>query len=145
MRALLEELASLLYGRDYAVSLRYYEVPGEPDAPIESFVTRALGPEAVPTGCAPVTREQLLGEVERSLRYPGDSTHGPEPTALKSERLNALIFELMRELERSIARASALARFSLRSGHPDYPVYWDFAFFIAGPSEGAVFIGSASD
>ena len=43
------------------------------------------------------------------------------------------------------AGAALLAQFWLRDGHPAYPVFWDFAFVIAGSAGGQVFIGSSSD
>jgi hypothetical protein len=49
------------------------------------------------------------------------------------------------ELGRAIAGAELLARFWLREGYPADPVFWDFAFVLAGPGCGLVFLGSSSD
>jgi hypothetical protein len=43
------------------------------------------------------------------------------------------------------APLTLIERFWRKEGHPAYPVFWDFAFVIAGPTEAEVFIGSSSD
>ena len=48
-------------------------------------------------------------------------------------------------IEQSVVGATVIERFWLKEGHPAYPVFWDFAFVIAGPHETKVFIGSSSD
>lgn len=116
--------------------------PGEPAA---WYVSQALGPSAVVTGSVPVTGPEIIAEVERSLRYAGDEGSGPEPAVLRARRFDELVPAVLSELERAAAGASLLAEFRLREGHPAYPVFWDFAYVIAGPAGGMVFIGSSSD
>lgn len=86
-----------------------------------------------------------MAEVEKSLRYSGDAGSGPEPSALRSERFQLLVTAVLADLERAIAEADLLAKFWLQDGHPAYPVFWDFAFVIAGSTSVLVFIGSSSD
>ncbi|MGL4460590.1 MAG: hypothetical protein ACRDD1_18995 [Planctomycetia bacterium] len=145
MEALLAELEPLLHGYNYVVFLRVYRTPFAPDAPAEWYVGQALGPAASIEGVDKVSGPELLAEVEQSLRYAGDSGSGPKPSALQSPRFTALVPAVLAELERTVAEATLLARFRLRDGHPAYPVFWDFAFVIASPAGGRVFIGSSSD
>lgn len=145
MEALLAELEPLLYGYNYQVFLRVYRVPFAPDQTAAWYVTQALGTSAVVTGSVPVTGAEIAAEVEQSLRYVGDAGSGPKPSALRSRRFKALVPAVLSELERAVAGASLLAAFGLREGHPAYPVFWDFAFVIAGQTGGLVFIGSSSD
>lgn len=145
MEALLAELEPLLYGYNYQVFLRVYRVPFAPGEPAAWYVAQALGPSAVVTGSVPVTGAEIAVEVEQALRYVGDAGIGPKPSALRSLRFKALVPAVLSELEQVVAGASLLVAFGLREGHPAYPVFWDFAFVIAGPTGGLVFIGSSSD
>lgn len=145
MEALLAELEPLLYGYNYQVFLRVYRVPFASDAPAQWYISESLGPSAVIGGVVPSTGPGILAEVEQSLRYVGDVGSGPKPGALRSRRFKALVPAVLAELEQAIAGAVLFAQFWLRNGHPAYPVFWDFAFVIAGPAGGLVFIGSSSD
>src|SRR5215470_10601052 len=139
----LTELESLLYGRDYQVFLRVYRAQFLPSAPPERYVYEALGSHVTPQ-LEPTTGPQLLGEVDRALRYAGDEHSGPDPRALESLRFKTLVQSVQSDLAKTIAQATFLVRFTLRhEHHPAYPVYWDFAYVIAGPSGGLVFIGSS--
>lgn len=145
MEAYLAELEPLLYGCNYAVFLRVYRVAFIPDAPAEHYITEALGSSAVIGSVVSVDETTILADVEQSLRYVGDEGSGPEPNALRSRRFKELVPAVLNELKEMIAGAVLLSQFYLREGHPAYPVFWDFAFVIAGPSGGTVFIGSSSD
>ena len=145
VEALLAELEQLLYGYNYQVFLHAYRVSFAPGEPTAWYVAQALGPSAVVTGSVPVSGPEIAAEVEQSLRYAGDEGSGPKPAALRSARFNELVLAVLSELERATAGASLLAEFGLREGHPAYPVFWDFAYVIAGPAGGLVFIGSSSD
>jgi len=146
LEKILSELESLLYGGDYQVCLRLYRVPYLRNAGAERYVLEALGAHVVPAEVERSTAEEILREVEQSLQYPGDEHCGPDPGVLESRRFKALLQTLLAELDRPIARASVLARFTLRDEHhPCYPVYWGFAYVIAAPAGALVFIGSSSD
>ncbi|MFN0019376.1 MAG: hypothetical protein ACKVP0_14015 [Pirellulaceae bacterium] len=145
MESLLSELESLLYGWNYQVFLRAYRVPFASGEPAEWYIAQALGSAAVVGGSVPVTGPEVIAEVERSLRYVGDEGSGPKPSALQSPRFEELVTGVVGEVTRAAARAVLLNEFWLREGHPGYPVFWDFAYVIAGPDGGLVFIGSSSD
>jgi hypothetical protein len=142
---LLAELEPLLYGHNYQVFLRVYRVPFAPHAPAESYIAAALGSSAVVGEVAVASRIEVVAEVEDSLRYAGDEGSGPEQSVLDSQRFKDLVLAVIAELERAISGSTLLTRFCLLEGHPAYPVFWDFAFVIAGQSGGLVFVGSSSD
>ena len=145
MESLLAELGPLLYGYNYQVFLGIYRVPFMSDASAEWYIRQALGPSAEIGGVAPVAGSEIEAEVEGSLRYAGDAGSGPKPSILKSRKFEALVSAVLSELRLTISGAELLARFWVRNGHPAYPVFWDFAFVMVGPSGGIVFIGSSSD
>jgi hypothetical protein len=135
----------MLYGLNYAVSLRAYRVPFDPAASAEWYIHQALGTDLVIGGVQPCSASEVLEEVEQSLRYNGTGSAGPDPEVLQSDRFNELVAALLAELSYATSDATLVTTFWLRQGHPFYPVFWDFAFVIAGPSGGLVFIGSSSD
>lgn len=145
VEGMLVELERLLYGYNYAVFLRAYRIPFSTGTPAEEYIAQALGPAVVIGRAGPVSGPEVIAEVEQSLRYTGNGGCGPKPSALRSRRFKALVIGLSAELERAMTGAELVAQFWLREGHPAYPVFWDFAFVVAGPVGGMVFIGSSSD
>lgn len=139
------ELEPLLYGYNYQVFLRLYRVPLASEASAEGYILQALGPAAVIGGVSSVNVKDMLAEVEESLRYVGDASHGPKPAALRSRNFKELVTSVLDGLDEMTKAATLLAQFWLKDGHPAYPVFWDFAFVIAGPTEGVVLVGSSSD
>src|SRR5262249_30189375 len=105
----------------------------------------ALGAAAVVGGSSPATGKDVLTEVEEVLRHEGDEGYGPRPQALQSQKFEDLLSLVLSHLEQALGEASLVERFWLKEGHPDYPVFWDFAYVIAGPTAAEVFIGSSSD
>lgn len=57
----------------------------------------------------------------------------PRPLVLRSIRFNELLGSVLSHLEQAMGGATVTKTFWLKSGHPAYPVYWDFAVVVAGP------------
>ena len=142
----LRELERLLRGFNYVISLGLFRTSYNPDSPIDWYITEALGPRALVRNSVPTTPREILADVEYSLRYEGDESAGPRPSARRSVRFRQLLDDVLVELEHAVTGAIVLGSFDLREGHPGvYPVFWGFGYVIAGPSETIVFIGAASD
>jgi hypothetical protein len=144
IEAALSELQSLLYGWNYAVFLHRYRLPFISSAAAQDYVVQAL-PNSKLGGIQPISRQELLDEVEQSLRYAGDAGSGPKPAAVNSSKFEQLLISVLSYLEQATSGAIEILCFWLKSGHPDYPVFWDFAFVIIGAQGVEVFIGSSSD
>lgn len=142
--ATLRELETILYGRNYAVFLHIYHLPVVPGGTTTHYITQAL-PEADIGGTLPVSAQELLAEVEESVRYPGDAGAGPLPTALASPRFADLLRTMLVYLTHAVAGATTITSFWLKHGHPAYPVFWDFAFVIEGVHHVEIVVGSSSD
>lgn len=142
---MLNELAGLLDGLNYVVFLRLYCMPFLPGAGPEHYIAQALGPAAVIGGSSPATGQEVLAEVEEALRHTGERAYGPRPSTLRSKKFKELLSRVLSYIEQAVAGATLIEKFWLKEGHPDYPVFWDFAFVIAGPTGAEVFIGSSSD
>ena len=145
VEAALSELESLLPGLNYVVSFDLHRVPAIPGGTPEQYVTAALGPKVVVGGTAEVPAADMLAEVERCIRWAGDRGSHPDEAAIHSPRLDELMACVRAHLERVAASSTAIWSFWLKDGHPHYPVQWDFAYVLAGPSGAEVFIGSSSD
>jgi uncharacterized protein (TIGR02996 family) len=145
IQSALTKLELLLSGINYVVELGICRILRIPDATVEQYVTAALGPNAVVGGFQPVTGIEVLTEVERCLRYPGDIGAGPMASTLRLPKFNRLVREVLTYLERSVAESSAVATLRLIDGHPFYPVMWDFAFAFVKAHWTVVFLGSSSD
>lgn len=144
IEATLSELQSLLYGWNYAVFLHSYRLPLVQGAVAQDYVVQAL-PNSEIGGIHPISVRELLDEVDQSLRYAGDTGSGPKPAAINSSKFEELLAAVLSHLEEAASGATEIICFWLKSGHPDYPVFWDFAFVIVGTRGAEVFIGSSSD
>lgn len=144
IKATLKKLQSLLYGYNYAVALRSYRVPFDSAATVENYIHQVL-PNSEIGGTQLVSGQEVLVNVDQSLRYAGDAGSGPEPAVLNSTKFEELLAKVFLHLEQAISGATSIFYFWLRSGHPDYPVYWDFAFVLIGSEYVEIFIGSSSD
>jgi len=144
---MLGELATQLNfnGLNYVVSLRLYRRPFSPGVGPAEYIAQALGSTAVIGGSSPATSPEILAEVEEALRHAGAHGYAPCPATLGSGEFQELLQRLLSAIEQAATNAAVTARFSLKEGHPDYPVFWDFGFVIAGPYDALVFIGSSSD
>ena len=145
LEEVLTDLEAALYGRNYQVFLRAYRTQYLSRASAEAYVHEALGSHVAPQ-IEPTTGPEILGAVGRALQWTLDEHSGPEPGVLESPRFTTLLRRLLVDLEGAITQATLLARFELSDEHhPAYPVYWDFAYVIAGPQGGLVLVGSSSD
>jgi hypothetical protein len=131
--------------RNYSVFLQAYEVVLPLPADSLTIIRNALGNDAALYFIEEVQGGELWLEVETALLYAGDDSAGPGDTVLGSVYFKELIAELKTDLLGLADAASKIERFSLKIGHPAYPVFWDFAFLIRLDAKAIVFIGSSSD
>ena len=141
----LNELESLLPGLNYELWFDLIRVPPIPCGAPEQYVASALGPRAIVGGTAEVSAADMLSEVERCIRWAGDSGAHPDQAAIGSPRLDELVACVGAHLAHVAADSTAVWSFWLKDGHPHYPIFWDFAYVLAGPACAEVFIGSSSD
>lgn len=130
----LEELAELLAGLNYVVSLDLYCGPELPRGTARQYVKAAIGPQAVLGGAVEVSVSDMLAEVEGCLRWRGTGGAYPDRTALRSPRMKELVAAVREHLTRVAAESKHIRSFWLTRGHPHGPViFWDFGFILAGP------------
>ena len=96
-------------------------------------------------GIREVDATEMMSAIENCLTYEGDEGAGPDPEVIQSEEFRLLLGKWMMDLEAFANDATCLSSFSLRSGHPFYPVFWHFAFVIEAAIGVIVLVGSSSD
>ena len=144
IQATLNELQKLLYGLNYEVFLHIYQLPFVSGIAAQDYIKQAL-PNSEIGGTQPTSSQELLAEVEQLLRYAGDSGSGPKPKSLSSHKFEELLTVILSHLEQVTSGSTEAICFWLKSGHPAYPVFWDFAFVVVGTQNVEIFIGSSSD
>jgi hypothetical protein len=95
----------------------------------KGYIAQAL-PNAEVGGIESISRQEVLIEVEQSLKYSGDESSGPKLMALNSRRFEELLGAVLLCLEKILVDATIVMSFWLKDGHPDYPVFWNFAFIF---------------
>jgi hypothetical protein len=112
---------------------------------IDEIVKAALGPEAVIDRIFPSTAQDVQADLKSALSYAGYESSHPCRDYVGSETQKKHLLELSSKLAKFLAKASKITAFTLESGHPFYPVFWEFAFNIEVAGKAYIFIGSSSD
>ena len=143
----LEEIAKALSTNscNYTVFLRHFSMPFQASARKDTITQTILGFNATLGGINQVEKKSVWPNIKKALLYLGDSGSGPATATMQSERLLTLMQVLELEVCNLVAAASIIESFWLQSGHPAYPVFWDFAYLISGRGSESILIGSSSD
>ena len=130
---------------NYCADFRLFLCKGLSGQSLDLVVKAALGKDAKVGGVEPVAQDQILEALEIALRFNGDKDSHPNLVYLGSikseEEINLVVSGIKGILEES----ELLLSFWLESGHPFYPVFWDFAFLIETADDAILFIASSSD
>lgn len=112
---------------------------------LDTVVTAALGNEARVGGAQSATREEIMDALQTALHYKGDDGAHPSLNYLKSSQSKEDFDAVTAEVQDILDHSDLLLSFWLESGHPFYPVFWDFAFLIETAEDSILFIASSSD
>ena len=120
---------------------------GDQTAGSEALAIRQiLGYLAVVDIVSRITWAELSNRVNDCLSWQGWDEHSqPNRRYQLSTEFSKDTTEVSLMLGELFENAVGIWEFELTSGHPFYPVYWDFAFLIKNPNRDYVFIGSSSD
>jgi hypothetical protein len=148
---LLDRITRLLNqdATNYTVFFHLYQVPladSDGSNDLSACVRKALNAEAEIGGSEEIAGADLLAEMEALLRFSGDPGAGPDASVLQSNELSSLLTELRESTSKLTHLAKKIERFWFKTGHPAYPVFWDFAYSIVVEGQAAtILIGSSSD
>ncbi len=131
--------------RNYNVFLKCFVVPLSNPTETDTIIKMAFGAEATLGGIRSVDKASVWPSLKEDLLYSGDAGAGPNPGAMKSKRLLSLMRVLEDEVRDLVETSITVEWFWLRSGHPAYPVFWDFAFLFSGKTAASILIGCSSD
>ena len=112
---------------------------------LREILAVALGEGVVIGASSAAEAADVLEALKDALAYPGDAGSHPGQDYLKSERFKRDESLALAQVGAFVESASHIVSFSLKEGHPFYPVFWDFAFSIDKDDDAFVFIGSSSD
>lgn len=143
----LTDMADLLNsgGINYWVSLRVYSGIPESTDEINSIVNRLIGHEAVLNDVRDVGTTEVVETLLQSLAYVGDKGAGPGPDVLRSADFSRLLGNIRDSVVQLSQRVYGIKSFEFAEGHPDYPVFWDFAYLFLGDDQHVLLVGSSSD
>jgi hypothetical protein len=143
----LTDMADLLNsdGINYSVSLRVYSGLPESTDDINSIVNRLIGHEAVLDGVRDVGVTEVLETLLQSLGYVGDEGAGPGPNVIRSADFSRLLGNIRDNVLELSQTVYGIKSFEFAEGHPDYPVFWDFAYLFLGNNQHVLLVGSSSD
>lgn len=142
LKAALNQIERLLYGLNFAVFLRLYG-PAAPELGLTSVLKTLVSAASEPSLVAPSSALQAMTTIKNCLLYKGDEGSGPLDLELKTAEVMSLIDKVFSSID--IEHADMVIEFAFKQGHPDYPVFWDFAFDIHVKDKRWIFVGSSSD
>jgi hypothetical protein len=136
---------NILEGYNYTVFLFHYFSP-EPQVGLQAHLAAVLPTTDVEIGkSSEILPAEALAEITEALEHRGDAAYGPIPEKVDSDRYRDLVAKALRETQELFSSADRLEVFWLKSGHPAYPVFWDFAFAAFTVDGVHVIMGSSSD
>lgn len=133
-------------GCNYSVFLRAYTTPRRARSVSSQLIADALArADVVVDEIRAVSAIEAISETRSCLTYVGSQADGPDPASLRSAHFTNALAALASQIESAAHRAISVETFRLASGHPAYPVFWDFGLLITGANEAEMLIGSSSD
>jgi len=145
MKTDLTNLCALLYGANYQVSLREYVVECSLTISVTDLLQDTFGTLAEIVDCHPITEEEIREQIKECIDYVGDESSGPLKEKISSKEFLALRTSLLEEVSKWAAASIEIYSFCFKRGHPDYPVFWDFAFVFRNPESSRILVGASSD
>jgi len=144
---LLSKLCNCLNGNatNYTVFLQSYRVAITSGKLSDEIVSSAMGADVLAVEFQEVTEDDVVAEIRDCLMFFGDSGAGPDAEMVTSLEFTNSLEELVAEVREQARAANKMERFWVKTGHPAYPVFWDFSFLFSSDDASVVFIGSASD
>ncbi len=137
-----ESIERLLYGNNYEVCFHLYG-PSDSGIGLAEALKTLISTECELFGVAPSSPEAAANQIVEMVLYEGDAGSGPLELESKKVEVLALISNVLSRI--GLGSADLVVEFSLKHGHPAYPVFWDFAYDIHSNGQRWVFIGSSSD
>ena len=144
----LDALCAGLGGGDalnYVANISLYPCLGMAGCDPQKIVTSGLGPNAALLKTVDASPDEVIGELKRCLEYAGDEGAHPSSGYQGSDTFKREMQETAALLEGLLGISQRITTFTLSSGHPFYPVFWELAYIIESEKDAFILIGSSSD
>lgn len=129
---------------NYTAEIQLWVAPDMAGESIDEVVKSAVSIQCKLGGHALSSTDELIREFTAAAKYDGDASSHPNPGFATSEQGEEAVSSLAKRLG-DLALEGDVYSFWLADGHPFYPVFWDFAYFIERGADAYVLIGSSSD
>ena len=130
---------------NYCADFKLFRCDGMAGESLDSVVTAALGKDARVGRAQSATKDEIMDALQSALRFRGDDGAHPSLNYLESPKSREDFDGVTAEVQSILDQSDLLLSFWLESGHPFYPVFWDFAFLIETGEDAILFIASSSD
>lgn len=141
-------LRKLLSGRNYGIDLLDTTIEFDENFSLRDTICQALGQTSIDIINQKIfTKQQLIQEIVEKLSYTGDDTSGPILDTNKKKNVQDLIGKYCSDLDAWIDENDFVLSFFIEDGHPFYPVFWEYAFYIESEKRKLcrILIGCSSD
>ena len=138
----LEKIEGLLYGYNYQVWFGLFG-PTDTESSLQAALCELISDAAVVSNVIPSTAMDARNDIIQMVLYEGLTGSGPIELEKKRAVIISLVDDLLAQID--LTHADIVSAFSLKSGHPAYPVFWDFAYDVHSKGQRWIFIGSSSD
>jgi len=136
------KIESLLHGNNYEVHFNLYG-PGDTDLSLERSMKKLISNNCFLSGAAASSPSAARKEILHMVLSRGDSNYGPIDLTTKIDEITGLMNRVFARI--SLDEADSVSEFGFRKGHPQYPVFWDFAYDIHSKKKRWLLVGSSSD
>ncbi len=142
-----ESISRKLFARslNYCADFKLLRCQLKAGESLDTVVRSALGDEAQIGGSSSATKEEVIETLNSALRFKGDEGAHPNLDYLESSQSQEDFDSVVSSVHKILADSDLIVSFWLKSGHPFYPVFWDFAFWIEMADDSILFIASSSD
>ena len=147
IQATLDKISHSLFegSMNYCATFKLVRCENMARRALDEIVSAALADRAVIDRASTAQPVDVVESLKTALAYEGDSGSHPSPEYIASDRFKHDAASALAQLGQMLENADRIVSFSLKEGHPFYPVFWDFAFSVEKRGDAYVFIGSSSD
>lgn len=129
---------------NYTVSAKLYLSVGPPSREPHEVVTDVFGPYAK-VDQREASFDAVVASLREGFQFRGDFGAHPSLSFLESSRATAMLRLVEASLEQLLVPYERISSVEFVSGHPFYPVFWEYAYVIQRTNEAYILVASSSD
>ena len=141
LRILCDELAELNYVCDICI----YDSDWQKGKEEALVIQDAFDWDVAVSNIKKTDLKAILKEVSFGLEYTSEGGHYANKKFYGSKEHIESTNKIIGSVKSLLRDSSKIFSFKFESGHPFYPVFWEFAFLIKLKDRGLVIVGSSSD